>query len=286
MFSRLKSMASEQAAAFSAEYEATAAAAADEQQPPPQEQEQEKQQQQQQQQQPPPQEAPAAGKEAPTDQQPTKQPAPARSEEPVPAPAPAPAGTGWMSRVKSGAAAASASVYEAAAAVAASDPAAAAEAPAPTGGSGWKMTSSLNKVKTFIPASVESFRTEHEVVAAQAAQHPPADSSGARPPWEALTDAELPFAAEIKAACAELAKSSLDSRERREQIFMTAPPSVRSFDSHETLAAGDTTCSLCPFECGNSRAEIVEHSCSLSFSPTLTQSCCGCGCSAACIACN
>lgn len=48
MFSRLKSMASEQAAAFSAEYEATAAAAADEQQPPPQEQEQEKQQQQQQ----------------------------------------------------------------------------------------------------------------------------------------------------------------------------------------------------------------------------------------------
>jgi hypothetical protein len=89
------------------------------------------------------------------------------------------------------------------------------------------MNSSLSKVKTFIPNSVDSFRTEHEVTAAQVAA---TEAGSARPPWEALTDEELPFASEIKAACAELAASSVKSRERREQVFMTAPPVAANFD--------------------------------------------------------
>lgn len=185
MFSRLKSIASEQAAAFAAEYEATAAAAAT---------------------------------SADDDDQRDTPPATASSE-----PVSMPAGmAGADSTVDDATNSADGKLSSIGAAKAA--------------GSGWMgrinvsggwMNSSLSKVKTFIPDSVESFRTEHEVTAAQAAT---ADTGSVRPPWEALTDAELPFAMEIKTACAELATSSLKDRERRQQIFMTAPPVAANFD--------------------------------------------------------
>ena len=112
-----------------------------------------------------------------------------------------------MSRVKSGAAAASASAVAAASyavGVVPDDTSSAAGASA----------------ATKLQAAVDTFRTEHEVTAAQASQQAAsAEHGAARPPWEALTDEELPYAAEIKAACSELAKSSLTSKERLEELF-------------------------------------------------------------------
>jgi hypothetical protein len=184
MFSRLKTLAAEQAAAFTAEYAATAAAAEHQEDG-----------------------LPSAASEAPCSSS-SAAPAPAAGaadrvadtasgaeDEPSSTPPGGSAGSGWMGRLN-------------------------------VSGSGW-INTSLSKVKTFIPDSVESFRTEHEVTAAQV---PPTESGTARPPWEALTDEELPFAAEIKAACAELAASSLKDRDRREQVFMTAPPAAANFD--------------------------------------------------------
>ena len=186
MFSRLKTLASEQAAAFAAEYEATAASAAavvDDASSSEQG------------------EQPVAS-DAPSSSRPTmgtdahtidttgcadRDPAPTSAGR-----AAATSSSGWMSRVNGG----------------------------------W-MNSSLNRVKAFIPDSVETFRTEHEVTAAQVSA---AQAGSARPPWEALTDEELPFATEIKAACAELAASSVKNRERREQVFLTAPPVAANFD--------------------------------------------------------
>jgi hypothetical protein len=182
MFSRLKTLAAEQAAAFTAEYEATAASAAAVGDSSSEQVEQ-----------------PVAS-DAPSSSGPTSNDAHAidttrcADGDPASTSAGSAAATssGWMSRVNGG----------------------------------W-MNSSLNKVKAFIPDSVETFRTEHEVTAAQVSA---VQAGSARPPWEALTDEELPFATEIKAACAELAASSVKNRERREQVFMTAPPVAANFD--------------------------------------------------------
>ena len=81
------------------------------------------------------------------------------------------------------------------------------------------------RAATFIPESVESFKAEQEVLAA--AHHTP---DRVRPPWEALTDAELPYAGEIKAACAELSASAVGSKDKRSEIFLTPPPAAAAFD--------------------------------------------------------
>ena len=179
MISRLKTLAAEQAAAFAAEYAATAAAA--EQEDPSASEF--------------PCSSPAGAAPAAGTADRVVDSASDAEDVPSSIPSGGSAGSGWMGRIN-------------------------------VSGSGW-INNSLSKVKTFIPDSVESFRTEHEVTAAQVV---PTESGTARPPWEALTDAELPFATEIKAACAELAASSLKDRQRREQVFMTAPPAAANFD--------------------------------------------------------
>jgi hypothetical protein len=96
---------------------------------------------------------------------------------------------------------------------------------------GAKLAGAITSLPSSLETSHQSMRVERESMAEQAERQAEAvGSDAARAPWEALTDAELPFAAEIRAACEQMVVEAIESRPKREALFFASPPGVAEFD--------------------------------------------------------